>query len=298
MMSANRIAASTPSSRTGMERDLGAQLRGLGDARGSRSARGAPVLGERAAGLAHEPDRRRVDGLEPAGAEEPVVHAANARTPPRPPRRRLDLVGAVGERREPRLELGRRQQDARVEHRAEEPRVRLAVAARERLAPSTARSAEEDGQQRARRGDRRRRGRRARRPRAARRRASTGASRARRSARGQLARASRARPPSRAGARQRAGLVDGPAGATRSIRSARPPYAPIGIPPPMILPSVVRSGRTPNRSCAPPRAEPEARDDLVEDQERAVGASRARGGARGSPARRDHAGVRDRRARR
>src|SRR2546430_12146328 len=36
------------------------------------------------------------------------------------------------------------------------------------------------------------------------------------------------------------------------MRSARPPYAPTGIPPPMILPSVVRSGRTWSRSCAPP----------------------------------------------
>ena len=36
--------------------------------------------------------------------------------------------------------------------------------------------------------------------------------------------------------------------------SARPPNAPTGRPPPMILPSVVRSGRMPSRSCAPPGA--------------------------------------------
>src|SRR5439155_567974 len=38
------------------------------------------------------------------------------------------------------------------------------------------------------------------------------------------------------------------------MMSARPPKAPTGRPPPMIFPNVVRSGRTPNRSCAPPHA--------------------------------------------
>src|ERR1041384_7095859 len=38
----------------------------------------------------------------------------------------------------------------------------------------------------------------------------------------------------------------------RFMRSARPPYAPTGNPPPITLPSVVRSGRTPRRPCAPP----------------------------------------------
>ena len=36
----------------------------------------------------------------------------------------------------------------------------------------------------------------------------------------------------------------GPTGATISMISFLPPYAPTGIPPPMILPSVVRSGVT------------------------------------------------------
>ena len=36
--------------------------------------------------------------------------------------------------------------------------------------------------------------------------------------------------------------------------SRRPPKAPTGRPPPMILPKVVRSGRTPKRSWAPPHA--------------------------------------------
>ena len=38
------------------------------------------------------------------------------------------------------------------------------------------------------------------------------------------------------------------------MTSARPPNAASGRPPPTILPRIVRSGRTPNRSCAPPRA--------------------------------------------
>ena len=33
------------------------------------------IVGHVTAGLAHEPDRRRVDRLAPAGSEEPIVHA-------------------------------------------------------------------------------------------------------------------------------------------------------------------------------------------------------------------------------
>ena len=67
-------------------------------------------------------------------------------------------------------------------------------------------------------------------------------------------RVSRSRRPSRAGGRtaSRPG-TRARSGATSAISSARPPYAPIGMPPPMILPSTVRSGRTPKRACAPPR---------------------------------------------
>ena len=39
-----------------------------------------------------------------------------------------------------------------------------------------------------------------------------------------------------------------------AIISARPPNAAAGKPPPIILPMVVRSGRMPNNSCAPPLA--------------------------------------------
>mmetsp|Transcript_12952 Transcript_12952/g.43821 ORF Transcript_12952/g.43821 Transcript_12952/m.43821 type:complete len:218 (+) Transcript_12952:17-670(+) len=44
----------------------------------------------------------------------------------------------------------------------------------------------------------------------------------------------------------------GPAGATISIMSRRPPYAPTGRPPPITLPMVVTSGVTPKCSWAPP----------------------------------------------
>ena len=46
----------------------------------------------------------------------------------------------------------------------------------------------------------------------------------------------------------------GPSGAIFSMMSRRPPNAPTGRPPPITLPSVVRSGRMPKRACAPPSA--------------------------------------------
>ncbi len=46
----------------------------------------------------------------------------------------------------------------------------------------------------------------------------------------------------------------GPKGATISIISLFPPYAPTGIPAPIILPMVVKSGRTWKYSWAPPGA--------------------------------------------
>ena len=60
---------------------------------------------------------------------------------------------------------------------------------------------------------------------------------------------------SRADCRSRCRLgTPGPRGASASITSARPPNAPTGSPPPMTLPRHVRSGRTPSRPWAPPRA--------------------------------------------
>jgi len=45
-----------------------------------------------------------------------------------------------------------------------------------------------------------------------------------------------------------------PSGVSRSMIPAGPPNAPTGRPPPITLPSAVRSGRIPNNSCAPARA--------------------------------------------
>ena len=44
-----------------------------------------------------------------------------------------------------------------------------------------------------------------------------------------------------------------PTGATCSMISREPAYAPTGSPPPMTLPRVVMSGRTLYSACAPPR---------------------------------------------
>ena len=54
------------------------------------------------------------------------------------------------------------------------------------------------------------------------------------------------------------------------MMSRRPATALKGRPPPMAFPSVHRSGVSPKCSWAPPRGDPEAGDDLVEDQEGAV----------------------------
>ena len=55
----------------------------------------------------------------------------------------------------------------------------------------------------------------------------------------------------------------------RSIRSARPPKAPTGNPPPTIFPKQVRSGSMPNTAWSPPGRRAEG-DDLVEDEQDAV----------------------------
>ena len=67
--------------------------------------------------------------------------------------------------------------------------------------------------------------------------------------------APRLRPRSRAGSRRasRPGRRRPRARAATSPRRA-PPKAASGSPPPTILPRIVRSGRTPKRACAPPRA--------------------------------------------
>ena len=62
----------------------------------------------------------------------------------------------------------------------------------------------------------------------------------------------------------------GPSGATCSIRSRRPPYAATGSPPPITLPSVVRSGVDAEALARAAGRDAEAGHHLVEDQQRAV----------------------------
>ena len=57
----------------GHQGDLGAQLRGLGDLEDAVALAHAPVGLERPAGLAHEPDGRRVDRLAAARGEHPPL---------------------------------------------------------------------------------------------------------------------------------------------------------------------------------------------------------------------------------
>ena len=52
--------------------------------------------------------------------------------------------------------------------------------------------------------------------------------------------------------------------------AAGPPTAASGRPPPTTLPKIERSGVMPKRACAPPSADPEAGDHLVEHEQRAV----------------------------
>ena len=82
---------------------------------------------------------------------------------------------------------------------------------------------------------------------------------------------------------QRAGLVDRAERGEQSMTSARPPSAASGIPPPMTLPNVIRSGvgsqaAAPDGLEAPPAGGPdaEAGEHLVEDQQRAVRVRRSR----------------------
>ena len=59
-----------------------------------------------------------------------------------------------------------------------------------------------------------------------------------------------------------------PAGKTWSMISLRPPYAPMGSPPPMILPSVVKSGVDAGEDrLRAAIGHAEACDHLVEDQQ-------------------------------
>ena len=63
-------------------------------------------------------------------------------------------------------------------------------------------------------------------------------------------------------------MLPGRLGSVTASTSARPATAPTGIPPPITLPSMVRSGRTPRRLLPAAVPEPEGHD-LVEDEQRA-----------------------------
>ena len=61
-----------------LHRDSGGQLRLGADLQQRVTLTQRTVLGHVAPGLAHEPDRRGVYGLTPAGAEEAIVHYATS----------------------------------------------------------------------------------------------------------------------------------------------------------------------------------------------------------------------------
>ena len=119
MMSAKRTAASTPSSSHGHQGDLGAQLGRLGQLQDAVALAELAIGGEAAAGLAHEPDRRRVDRLVPAGPDESVVHARNARRAASSVASTSASPWAIDTNQASNWDGGRR--IAAVEHRAEEP---------------------------------------------------------------------------------------------------------------------------------------------------------------------------------
>ena len=77
------------------------------------------------------------------------------------------------------------------------------------------------------------------------------------------------------------------------MRSARPPYAAAGNPPPITLPNDVRSGTTPWRAVTARRSHAEAGHHLVEDEQRAVRVAEAAGGVEEPRDRRDEPHVPD-----
>jgi hypothetical protein len=73
-MSENRIAASSSKRESGCKRHFAGHLRVLAQLQeAAGAAPGLVVFGEIAAGLAHQPDRRVLDGLAQQCAEEVVV---------------------------------------------------------------------------------------------------------------------------------------------------------------------------------------------------------------------------------
>ena len=155
-----------------LEGDLGAERRVAGDLDQRRPLADGPVLGEGPAGLAHEPDRRGVDRLAAAGSQEAgrarvgrrgrgdgsrarrgdgirARRGDGSRRAHRPASTAAKAVAAAASVSsisaspwasgdEPGLELRRRQQDAGVEHRAEEAAVGGPVGGRTPPRPSPA----------------------------------------------------------------------------------------------------------------------------------------------------------------
>jgi hypothetical protein len=59
-----------------LERDLRAEVRLADDLEEAVALAQLPVLGQRSPGLSHEPDRRVLDRLAPAGPDEKRLHHA------------------------------------------------------------------------------------------------------------------------------------------------------------------------------------------------------------------------------
>ena len=73
-MSANRIAASTPSRSAAVTVTSVASSGRLHSSRNATLRANGPVLGHVAARLPHQPDRRDVGRLAPAGLQEGAIH--------------------------------------------------------------------------------------------------------------------------------------------------------------------------------------------------------------------------------
>ena len=81
-MSLNRIAASTRHPAQRLQRDLGGLLGGAARLEDVAIAAQLAVLGQVAAGLAHEPHRRAIHGLAPQRAEETIELTTRQDTDP------------------------------------------------------------------------------------------------------------------------------------------------------------------------------------------------------------------------
>ena len=266
---------------------------------GERPLPGATAHRRHGPGIGHvlpRDARSRTSTFAMTRTAPPSPEALNRRTTRRPRACARDLVVAVRRRQAPELVAGGRQVHAAVEHVVEEARVPLVVGGLRVVEVADRPVGEEHAEHRPRavdrRGDARAASNASARPSGELHRASPRASAVRvvSSARGRARRcpprpppgSRRACPPGRRG----------PTGASCSISSRRPPNAAHGNPPPMILPSTVRSGVTPYERLRAAVRDAEPRDHLVEDQQRAVLVAERAQALRGSRGRRDDAHVR------